>query len=36
MKVVAADGFEFQFTDALDAFVFDEKIVQNLHFMALP
>ena len=23
MKVVA-DGFEFQFTDALDAFVFDE------------
>ena len=25
MKVVAADGFEFQFTDALDAFVFDEK-----------
>lgn len=24
MKVVAADGFEFQFTDALDAFVFDE------------
>ena len=32
MKVVAADGFEFQFTDALDAFVF----VQNLHFMALP
>jgi hypothetical protein len=25
VKVVAADGFEFQFTDALDAFVFDEK-----------
>ncbi|MBV6446596.1 hypothetical protein [Nitrosomonas sp.] len=25
MKVVEADGFEFQFTDALDAFIFDEK-----------
>lgn len=25
MKVVKADGFEFHFTDALDAFVFDEK-----------
>ena len=24
MKVVEADGFEFRFTDALDAFVFDE------------
>ncbi|MFH0725174.1 MAG: hypothetical protein V2B19_02280 [Pseudomonadota bacterium] len=25
MKVVEADGFEFRFADALDAFVFDEK-----------
>jgi len=25
MKVVETDGFEFCFTDALDAFVFDEK-----------
>lgn len=25
MKVVKADGFEFRFEDALDAFVFDEK-----------
>ncbi|PKL50475.1 MAG: hypothetical protein CVV42_02975 [Candidatus Riflebacteria bacterium HGW-Riflebacteria-2] len=25
MKVVEADGFEFRFTDALEAFVFDEK-----------
>lgn len=25
MKVVVIDGFEFRFTDALDAFVFDEK-----------
>ena len=25
MKVVIADGFEFRFSDALDAYVFDEK-----------
>lgn len=25
MKLVQADGFEFRFTDAIDAFVFDEK-----------
>lgn len=25
MKIVEADGFEFRFEDALDAFVFDEK-----------
>lgn len=25
MKVVVADGFEFRFSDAIDAFVFDEK-----------
>lgn len=25
MKVIEADGFEFRFADALDAFVFDEK-----------
>lgn len=25
MKVVEADGFEFHFTDAIDAFIFDEK-----------
>jgi hypothetical protein len=25
MKIVEADGFEFRFTDALDAFVFDEQ-----------
>ena len=25
MKIVETDGFEFHFTDALDAFVFDEK-----------
>ena len=24
MKIVEADGFEFRFEDALDAFVFDE------------
>jgi hypothetical protein len=25
MKIIATDGFEFRFTDAVDAFVFDEK-----------
>ncbi|MDR3210466.1 MAG: hypothetical protein LBU79_00940 [Planctomycetota bacterium] len=25
MKIVEASGFEFQFTDAMDAFIFDEK-----------
>ena len=25
MKVIQADGFEFRFSDAIDAFVFDEK-----------
>lgn len=25
MKIVEADGFEFRFADALDAFIFDEK-----------
>ncbi len=35
MKIVA-DGFEFQFTDALDAFVFDEKDAGKRTFHGAP
>lgn len=36
MKVVEADGFEFRFTDALDAFVFDEKDCTKSTFHGAP
>ena len=33
---IAADGFEFDFTDALDAFIFDEKNSNQPHFHGAP
>lgn len=36
MKIVEADGFEFRFQDALDAFVFDEKDRTKLTFHGAP
>ena len=36
MKVVEADGFEFRFEDALDAFVFDEKNSTKSTFHGAP
>lgn len=36
MKIVKADGFEFQFEDALDAFVFDEKDCTKPTFHGVP
>ena len=36
MKVVQTDGFEFQFEDALDAFIFDEKDPENPTFHGAP
>ena len=34
MKIVATDGFEFSFEDAIDAFVFDETDKQKQTFHA--
>lgn len=36
MKIVKADGFEFRFDDALDAFVFDEKDSSKPTFHGAP
>ncbi len=36
MKIVKADGFEFRFEDALDAFVFDEKDSTKATFHGAP
>ena len=36
MKIVEADGFEFRFEDALDAFVFDEKDSTKSTFHGAP
>ena len=36
MKLENIDGFSFDFTDALDAFVFDEKDLSNKHFHGQP
>ncbi len=36
MKLRNIDGFSFDFTDALDAFVFDEKNRTTPHFHGLP
>ena len=36
MKLVQADGFEFRFTDAIDAFVFDEKDSAKATFHGAP
>jgi hypothetical protein len=36
MKIVEADGFEFRFEDALDAFVFDEKDSSKPMFHGAP
>lgn len=36
MKVVVADGFEFRFSDALDAYVFDEKDSAKPNFHGAP
>ena len=36
MKVVEADGFEFHFSDAIDAFVFDEKDKTKPTFHGVP
>ncbi len=36
MKLENVDGFSFDFTDALDAFVFDEKNSSNPHFHGQP
>ncbi len=33
---ITADGFEFDFTDAIDVFVFDEKDKTKPHFHGLP
>jgi hypothetical protein len=35
MTKVACDGFEFDFTDALEAFVFDEKAKSSPHYHGL-
>lgn len=36
MKVVIADGFEFRFSDAIDAYVFDEKDSSKATFHGAP
>ncbi len=36
MQIVVADGFEFRFTNALDAFVFDEKDSSKPTFHGAP
>ena len=36
MKVVKTDGFEFRFTDAVDAFVFDETGEAKPTFHGVP
>ena len=36
MKILQADGFEFRFTDALDAFIFDEKDNTKPTFHGVP
>jgi len=36
MKIIAVDGFEFRFEDALDAFVFDEKDITKPMFHGAP
>lgn len=36
MKVVVADGFEFRFSDAIDAYVFDEKDSSKSTFHGAP
>jgi hypothetical protein len=36
MKIVVADGFEFRFSDAIDAYVFDEKDSNKATFHGAP
>ncbi|WP_373532865.1 hypothetical protein [Vampirovibrio sp.] len=36
MKIVEADGFQFRFSDAIDAFVFDEKDKTKITFHGAP
>ena len=36
MKIVVADGFEFRFSDAIDAYVFDEKDSSKVTFHGAP
>jgi hypothetical protein len=36
MKIVVADGFEFRFSDAIDAYVFDEKDSSKATFHGAP
>lgn len=36
MKIVVADGFEFRFSDAIDAYVFDEKDCNKPTFHGAP
>jgi hypothetical protein len=36
MKIVEADGFEFRFSDAMDAFVFDETDTSKPTFHGVP